>query len=429
MFKKKSDNNNIVINNKQDDLKKGVFKNNKVINSFLSASLILIGSSILPVNVSNTHFDKGIIFTDNNAMAAENPADKILNSVKNKVANDTRITLFDVKVINTKSGLVAQGKVLEESQRQEVIKELSTLGKVKNNIEVFPFAETGELSYGVANLPVMQIRDKGKHSSQLITQGLFGMTMKIIGGHPKKDDWVLVSMNDDKYVGWVRRPDIWFVNKKEFDSWNNQEKIILTDPTVQVLNSANKNDKSELKLYMSTRLNLVGESGDYYEVKLPGGNKHYSNHNTYIAKSSARVIGKNLTPFNIKGQDLVVKAKMLLSAPYLWGGSSPMMNDCSGYTQLLYKVNGYIIPRDADQQQFFSKPVASRNDLKVGDLVFFAENKGKSATHVGMYIGDKKFIHSSVGYGGVAITSFDPKDSLFNSWYIDNYLTAGRILK
>ena len=118
----------------------------------------------------------------------------------------------------------------------------------------------------------------------------------------------------------------------------------------------------------------------------------------------------------------------MFSTPYLWGGASPNMTDCSGFTQMLYKLNGYSLPRDADQQQSFTKSISSRNDLKPGDLVFFAENKGKKATHVGMYMGDQRFIHSSVGYGGVAITSFDPKDELFNDWYIDNYIGAGRVI-
>lgn len=398
----------------------------KMLDSLMAASFMLIGSSVLPVNNNIIH--KGTI-TESIAMAAESPIDKVLNEVKNKVAKDPRITLFDVKVTKNGNNIIASGRVLEENQKKELISALTKLGKVQDKIDVYPFAETGNLAYGIANAPVMQVRDHGKHASQLITQGLYGATMRIIGGNPQKDDWVKVSMDDDKYVGWVRRPDIWFVDKKEYDNWLNQNKIMITDSIVQLLKSPDINDKSELKVYMTTRLNLVGESGDFYKVKLPGGNKHLASQEVFVPKTSARVIGKKIEPLNITGKDIVLKAKTLISAPYLWGGSSPMMNDCSGFTQLIYKENGYVLPRDADQQQFFTQRVKSRNDLIPGDLVFFAENHGKEATHVGIYMGDGRFIHSSVGYGGVSITSFNPKDELYNQWYIDNYLTAGRVIK
>lgn len=86
------------------------------------------------------------------------------------------------------------------------------------------------------------------------------------------------------------------------------------------------------------------------------------------------------------------------------GGASPNMTDCSGFTQMLYKANGYMLPRDADQQQAFTKPINTINELKSGDLVFFAD-KRKRATHVGLYMGDKKFIHSSVGYGWIGLAA------------------------
>lgn len=354
-----------------------------------------------------------------------NNMQNIVDKVKAKVLPDDRIGYFNVVAMQKNGVVTLKGKVLDKSYKDELLKAFSK-SKIKDEIQVFPFSDVGELSYGIANTGVMQIRDNAKHSAQLVTQGLFGMSMKILAKQPKKDEWVLVSMDDDKYIGWVRKPDIWFVNKEKYEEYKNNDKVMISDLFVHLLNSPNSDDKSDIKLYMTTKLNLVSEEGNFYKVKMPGGNKQFAEKEFYISKDKAKFLGKEMTPDQEFKSKIVVKAKNMISAPYLWGGASPAMMDCSGYTQMLYRLSGYQIPRDADQQQAFAKPIKSQNDLEVGDLVFFSENK-KYATHVGMYIGDKRFIHSSVGYGGVAITSFDPKDPLYNPIYQKIYFGAGRI--
>lgn len=354
-----------------------------------------------------------------------NNMQNIVDKVKAKVLPDDRIGYFNVVAIQKNGVVTLKGKVLDKSYKDELLKAFSK-SKIKDEIQVFPFSDVGELSYGIANTGVMQIRDNAKHSAQLVTQGLFGMSMKILAKQPKKDEWVLVSMDDDKYIGWVRKPDIWFVNKEKYEEYKNNDKVMISDLFVHLLNSPNSDDKSDIKLYMTTKLNLVSEEGNFYKVKMPGGNKQFAEKEFYISKDKAKFLGKEMTPDQEFKSKIVVKAKNMISAPYLWGGASPAMMDCSGYTQMLYRLSGYQIPRDADQQQAFAKPIKNQNDLEVGDLVFFSENK-KYATHVGMYIGDKRFIHSSVGYGGVAITSFDPKDPLYNPIYQKIYFGAGRI--
>lgn len=79
---------------------------------------------------------------------------------------------------------------MDSNQKNEILNVFKNKGKIKDEIQIFPFSEIGDLSYGVVNLPVMQIRDNHKHSAQLITQALFGMGLKIIGKSTEKPDWV-----------------------------------------------------------------------------------------------------------------------------------------------------------------------------------------------------------------------------------------------
>lgn len=88
-------------------------------------------------------------------------------------------------------------------------------------------------------------------------------------------------------------------------------------------------------------------------------------------------------------------AKRFLGIPYLWGGGSSFGFDCSGFTQMLVRARGVIMPRDADKQAAWTGVIAvERKDLQPGDLLFFGSS-ARDITHTGMYIGDGQFIHDT----------------------------------
>src|ERR1700736_255529 len=98
-------------------------------------------------------------------------------------------------------------------------------------------------------------------------------------------------------------------------------------------------------------------------------------------------------------------AKRFLGIPYLWGGSSSFGYDCSGFTQMLLRARGIVMPRHADKQAAWSGAVpVDRKDLQPGDLLFFGASS-KNITHTGMYIGDGQFIHdTTTGHPAVQIS-------------------------
>lgn len=86
---------------------------------------------------------------------------------------------------------------------------------------------------------------------------------------------------------------------------------------------------------------------------------------------------------------IVEKSKTYLKIPYKWGGTTPKGFDCSGFVRYVYKEFGYTLPRTTKQQIYCGKSV-SKSDLREGDLVFF----GSPVHHVGIYIGNNRYIHS-----------------------------------
>jgi len=118
-------------------------------------------------------------------------------------------------------------------------------------------------------------------------------------------------------------------------------------------------------------------------------------------------------------------AKQFLGRRYVWGAVGPNCFDCSGFTMKVFRQAGINLPRVSRNQAKVGKLVAF-DELKRGDMVFFDTSKARKGkvNHVGIYLGDGKFIHASSGKKQVVITSFDKK-----KFYKDRFLWGRRVLK
>lgn len=133
------------------------------------------------------------------------------------------------------------------------------------------------------------------------------------------------------------------------------------------------------------------------------------NSNNYIAGNASS-----------KADRIIATAKKYIGVPYLWGGESPSGFDCSGFVQYVFKAHGISLNRTCETQYKHGKYV-SKSNLKPGDLVFFQNTYKAGISHVGIYIGDGKFIHASSSKG-VTISN------LSSSYYTSHYYGARRIL-
>ena len=147
-----------------------------------------------------------------------------------------------------------------------------------------------------------------------------------------------------------------------------------------------------------------------------------------VARPQARrvtavVPGRQLTPLELTGQQnfvasfevapkteqqerLWISAKSFLGVPYRYAGSTRTGTDCSGYTSTIYSEMGLPIPRSANEQ-FRIGYAVPRNELSLGDLVFFGSSE-QSVSHVGMYLGEGKFSHAALTTRNVRIDTLGP---------------------
>jgi cell wall-associated NlpC family hydrolase len=138
----------------------------------------------------------------------------------------------------------------------------------------------------------------------------------------------------------------------------------------------------------------------------------YINQQLNISNKTFVVEGSTNSEYNkeLSIKKLLQTAHLFLNSPYLWGGRTPMGIDCSGFTQLVFKIHGLKLPRDAYQQVELGSALNFVEEAEAGDLAFFDNEEGK-IVHVGILLDNERIIHAS---GYVKIDKFDHY-GIFNS--------------
>jgi cell wall-associated NlpC family hydrolase len=271
--------------------------------------------------------------------------------------------------------------------------------------------QTGQLSVVTNN--VVNLYAEPNSSSEMISQAVMGQPVWVENA---QDEWSYVRMWDG-YRGWARSK---WISSRERSVYANEHAVAhIIQFFADVFATSDKSSDIITKVVITTELELMRHDDDWVQVVLPNGRIGHIKH------SDVRLLDKVASPIIIPpaGDKLVATASRFIGTPYLWGGTTPFGIDCSGFIQLVYHIHGITLPRDSRMQADYHLAVPLDSKLlKAGDLVFFAGGDDKDRiTHVGMAIGDGRFIHASGGDAGVIISNLD------ESRYQDIYWGVRRI--
>ena len=348
---------------------------------------------------------------------------EIVEQTRTEFAPDKRVALFDISTEEDKNGIILKGETNSEEAKNRLLSDLDSAGvNYKDSIQVLPSEELGEKLYGIIDVSVANLRGDSKHSSELVTQATLGTPVRI---WKRTEEWYYIQTPDD-YLSWVDHGGITTMNESEFNNWKNSEKIIFTKAYGNSHAKPDLNSNPVTDLVTGAVLEFLEDSGDFYKVRYPDGKE------AYIFKDHAKNYGEWLQNLEPDGESLTRVSEKLMGLPYLWGGTSSKGVDCSGFTKTIYFMNGVVIPRDASQQIKEGTLVDDESDfskLEVGDLLFFGrpatDSTSEKVVHVGMWIGNNEFIHSS---GDVHISSVDDKAENFDEFNKSRYLRTKRYL-
>lgn len=346
----------------------------------------------------------------------------ISEQIKQKYAPDGRVAMFKPVYSVDGQTVSISGQTTSKAARQELVAALEAKGyKVDNKLQALPSESgIGEQCWGIVKNSVCNIRSGADYDAECVTQAQMGMPVRII----QKNKWLQVQTCDN-YLGWVENAAIQRVTKEEMEAWNKAPKVVVTALWGQVLTKAKANSQCVGDVVAGNRLKLLGKAGKFYHVAYGDGREGY------IARNLCMEIGAWRKGLDNSAEAILATGKRLIGIPYIWAGFSPKGADCSGFVRTTLYMHDIIIPRDASQMCWKGDriEIGDFSNLQPGDLLFFgSRNKetGKErVSHVGFYMGNKRFIHS---LGRVHENSFDPASEIYDEYNLNRLLFATRVL-
>lgn len=221
------------------------------------------------------------------------------------------------------------------------------------------------MNKGICIVTVAPVRAENSDRAEIVTEILFGESADIL---EVNKNWTRIKMHYDGYEGWMDTKQLRPVTDEDLAR---RKVTVVTEDFSSVL----MNDGKTL-LSMGSEVDFpVVASRRSHDVR----------------------------------ESIALTAKEFLNVPYLWGGKSYFAVDCSGFTQLVYKIHDVKLPRDASQQAGVGESLTFVEESRAGDLAFFENAEGK-IVHVGIMLENQRIIHAS---GKVRIDTLD-STGIFN---------------
>ena len=238
------------------------------------------------------------------------------------------------------------------------------------------------IRFGISNLSIVPVRSEPHEKSEMYTQILFGEHYTILEEQAK---WCQIKLAFDGSEGWIDRKMVNEVGESDFLQLAEIPRIVTTDV-----------------------FNIVQPQGDYNNFLIVAGSSlpHFdaAARTFKIGEIVYHIQGNSIYPNTRNVREVIIEnALKYFNSPYLWGGRSPFGIDSSGFAQVLYKIAGLQIPRDAVQQSLLGNNLSFVEEALPGDLAFF-DNEDGTIIHVGIIWEKHKIIHSS---GKVRIDNVD----------------------
>ncbi len=241
------------------------------------------------------------------------------------------------------------------------------------------------MAFGICNLSIVPVRAEASDKSEMVTQLLFGESFEIT---QKRGNWLHIRCDYDQYKGWI----------------DHKQYLPLSDEAHAELMNANSAVVSDLL--------MIAEPEDPMQavtVMLGSSLPHFDNGIFQLGDQRLEFSGNIAEPSESR-ELLMQYALMFLNTPYLWGGRSPFGIDCSGFVQVVFKLMGKPLPRDARDQALLGETLSFIEECLPGDLAFFDNDEG-AIVHVGIIMPDHQIIHAS---GKVRMDKID-QQGIFNT--------------
>lgn len=232
------------------------------------------------------------------------------------------------------------------------------------------------MKYGLCNLSIVPVRAEANDRSEMVTQLLYGDSLKIL---EKRKKWSRIRIHFDGYEGWVDNKQFLEISKEDYQELNNHSLQLSSD----LANFITSEEEQLILIPIGANVSVT----DFLKHSFDGH----------------KISG------SLPKKAIIETALLYLNTPYLWGGKTPFGIDCSGFTQMVYKLCGHSLKRDASEQAGQGDALSFIEESEPGDLAFFDNEEG-AIVHVGIIMEDNYIIHA---HGHVRIDRLD-HSGIFN---------------
>lgn len=255
--------------------------------------------------------------------------------------------------------------------------------------------KTGSHRYAVVSLSVNYMREQPEYEAENGDQTLMGTVVEIID---EQSYWRRI-VSPEPYKAWVNEMGLVEMSEEQTAAYIASPKYICTADYSHIYKSPDARSTRLSDFVMGGLLRIAFDAkgralkkGRFLGAMLPSGETGW------VPKEDVEPFTAWNASRDASGESIVRTAMGFLGVPYMWGGTSIKGVDCSGLALCAYYMNGILLPRNASQQARAGEDV-SLDALEKGDLLFFGtpatDGKPERVSHVGIYIGDGLYIHSS----------------------------------
>ncbi len=335
------------------------------------------------------------------------------------LAPDARLAIYKITAGMAGDTLVVRGETSVAAARDTLQAALGRSGVApwRCSVVLLPQAGPDDRCTGVITVSTALLRRGPSEKEEIINQGLLGEPLTIL----KDTNYFDLVQLADGYIGYMDGGSVAAMTRQELAAWQQRPKVVYWKKWGEIHSEKRAASFPVSDIVLGTSVALVRKEGKWLRVALPDGREGYLQRDEAIP---AERFNQQPRP---KPEELVETARQFTGYPYLWGGRSTKGLDCSGLTGMVYRLHGIQLPRDANMQVHAGREVrwdSTYATLQPGDLLFFGRNIDH-ITHVGMYLGGGRFIHSG---DLVLINSLNPKDPDFSPRRAQDLRAVRRIL-
>ncbi len=250
----------------------------------------------------------------------------------------------------------------------------------------------------VVEFSTSYLRLQPDYESPLETQELMGTVVEIVG---EKSYWREI-ITPQPYKAWCTNQGLVEMTEEELEAYLAAPKVMFKGLYGHIYTQPSFRSATLCDLVGGDIMRYAGRKGRWTKVMLPSGktgyvpSKELKVHEGFRSIAMGEGNAESISPEVTEA--IIAEAEKLVGVPYLWGGMSSKGVDCSGLVRICHIMNGILLPRNASQQIKCGDRV-ELDELQRGDLVYFGtpatDDKPMRVTHVGIYLGNGRIIHSS----------------------------------